>query len=324
MKKNLFLILLISSFFIGGKLFAQKVVYTSTDNPTGYLQVFTMNIDGSDKKQLTALNQNAMYPRWSYDGTKIVFYTDNQDIYLISDLEGISNPYFVFKGYNVCFTWDDNNVIFVAEHEGFTTLYIMEPTEPSPTPLSGDDYSTMQVLAADGRTMVYSAFEGGDKDIFITDLSDSTAVDGVRLTKNNDSELEPDISPDGSLITYASFDMNLKGTIYVYKDNKEIPLTQGMSSTNQPKFSPDNKLIAFVLITDNSVDLYTMNTDGSNKKKISTVGGSVGNFRWVDASNIIYDVEIGNANQIGLVNVYNNEVKFLTSRGTNAFPDITK
>jgi len=137
-----------------------------------------MNIDGSDKKQLTALNQNAMYPRWSYDGTKIVFYTDNQDIYLISDLEGISNPYFVFKGYNVCFTWDDNNVIFVAEHEGFTTLYIMEPTEPSPTPLSGDDYSTMQVLAADGRTMVYSAFEGGDKDIFITDLSDSTAVDG--------------------------------------------------------------------------------------------------------------------------------------------------
>jgi|GEM_PF-4984932 len=42
-----------------------------------------------------------------------------------------------------------------------------------------------------------------------------------------------------------------------------------MSSTNQPKFSPDNKLIAFVLITDNSVDLYTMNTDGSNKKKIS-------------------------------------------------------
>jgi|GEM_PF-5681437 len=41
MKKNLFLILLISSFFIGGKLFAQKVVYTSTDNPTGYLQVFT-------------------------------------------------------------------------------------------------------------------------------------------------------------------------------------------------------------------------------------------------------------------------------------------
>lgn len=324
MKKNLFLFLLISSFFIGGKLFAQKVVYSSTDNPTGYLQVFTMNIDGSDKKQLTAINQNAMYPRWSYDGTKIVYYTDNQDIYLLTDLNAISSPYFVFKGYNACFTWDDKNVIFVAEHEGFTTLYIMEPTEPSPSPLSGDDYSTMQVLAADGRTMVYSAFEGGDKDIFITDLADSTAVDGVRITKNNDSELEPDISPDGTMITYASFDMNLKGTIYVYKDNQEIPLTKGMGSTNQPKFSPDNKLIGFVLITDGGVDLYTMNTDGSNKKKISSVGGSVGTFRWVDDSRIIYDVEVGNSNQIGLVNVYNNDVKFLTSSGTNAFPDITK
>ena len=80
---KLFVILML---IISGTVFAQKnkIAYCSMKQVSGFIQIFTMNEDGSDKKQLTDIQENRnMKPKWSADGKQIVFYSDRGYIYLL-------------------------------------------------------------------------------------------------------------------------------------------------------------------------------------------------------------------------------------------------
>lgn len=317
-------LVLLSTLLLFGQANAQKVVYSSSNNSSQLLQVFMMNIDGTDKKQLTDLPYNCLFPKFSPDGNSVVFQTDALDMYYIKDVNLTNQPMFVFKGFNPIFTANGEYVIFSGEHEGMTTLYMMGPADPDAYLISMDDYSTMATLAADGRTLVYSAFGEGHKNIYITDLEDTTTMTGVRISLNKDSNLEPDISSDGKMIAYAGFDMNLKGTIYLFKDGIETPLTKGMNSSNQPQFSPDATKLAFTVVTGNDVDLYMMNVDGSNIKQINVNGGDVGRFEWVDNAQIIFDANYNDQSQIGVVNINTGKIDMIADVGLNAYPNVLR
>lgn len=314
---------LFSTLFLS-QAYAQKVVYSSTNNPSQLLQIFTMNLDGTEKRQLTDLPYNCMFPKLSPDGQSVVFQTDDLDMYYIKDVNSVNQPMFVFKGFNPIFTANSEYIIFSGEHEGMTTLYLMAPADPDAYLISMDDYSTMATLASDGRTLVYSAFGGGQKNIYITDLEDTTAMTGVRISTNKDSNLEPDISSDGKMIAYASFDMNLKGTIYLFKDGVETPLTKGMNSANQPNFSPDNTKLAFTVVTGDDVDLYMMNVDGTNVKQINVNNGDVGRYEWVDNARIIFDANYNDQSKIGVVNINTGDIDMIADVGLNAYPNVLR
>lgn len=326
MMKKIILILLIFT-VSAGIIYSspRKIVYSSNQSSNGYLQIFTMNEDGSNKKQLTFLDADCIHPRWSKDGSKIVFGTLNGKIYLLENVnkDTIIEPYFVFGGSNPCFTNDGEEIIFNSEHNGFLTIYIMEPREPDASMLVSDDYSNQQVLSEDGSKLVYSAFYNGYKSILEMDLDDSTDNNVKKISKNDNANLEPDISKSGKMITYASFNNQLHGTIYIYKDGKETALTKGFSSSNQPKFSPDEKKIGFVVISGKSVDLYIMNIDGTGKKEIIIKGGNIGTYRWIDNDRIIYDAEDGKSYKIGIVNINSQNCELIAKEGINFHPDVT-
>jgi Tol biopolymer transport system component len=44
-----------------------------SSNESGFNELWSANIDGSDRKQLTNLKQNILYPKWSHDGQKVAF-----------------------------------------------------------------------------------------------------------------------------------------------------------------------------------------------------------------------------------------------------------
>ena len=47
---------------------AKKIVYASNNTSSELLQIFVMDEDGQDKKQLTDLDENCYYPKFSSDG----------------------------------------------------------------------------------------------------------------------------------------------------------------------------------------------------------------------------------------------------------------
>ena len=155
-------------------------------------------------------------------------------------------------------------------------------------------------------------------------LEDTTDNALKKISKNSNSNLEPDVSSDASMFVYASFNINLQGTIILNKKGKESSLTQG-DSWKSPAFSPnDNKIACVKINSEDKVKLYVMNLDGSDKKDLAVKGGNVGTFCWIDDTSILYDAESGNSSTIGIVDITTSKVKTLTNEGINIQPDIQK
>jgi Tol biopolymer transport system component len=300
-----------------------KIVYTSDNTNSGYFQIFIMNDDGSKKKQITDLTANCSHPKWSQDGTKIVFQTDDERIYLINNAneELPDEPIYIYGGTNPSFTANGNEIIFNSEMDGVLTIYLIDIEEGEPYILSVLGYSNQQVLSRDGKKLVFSAFNEGNKCVMMMDLEDTTENYLSQISINDNANLVPDVSSFGNIIVYASFNNQLNGTIYVYKGGKETPLTKGITSSNQPKISPDESKIAFTVINNTSVKLYTMNIDGSEKNALSIPGGNIGSFIWFDNNRIIYDMENGSKFSIGIININTGKNTLVASESNCLHPD---
>lgn len=327
---HLIKIFLISFLLISNIGFAQKkkIAYCSSQTSSGFLQVFTMNEDGSDTKQLTDLKENCMKPRWSPDGKQIVFYSDKGLVYLIRDINKIpaAEPFYLWSGYNPTFMPDGDQIMFNGEYEDVLSIFIIDTAQfgAEPQLISDGGYSNMQVLSSEGSKLVYSTFIDGTKVIVAADLNDTTDNYLSSVSINDDANLEPDISPDGSKIVYSSFDNNLKGTVRINSGGTEIPLTKGMNSSNVPRFSPDGNNIAFVVINEKNVALYIMTSDGSGKKDLNVDGGSVGTFQWMDNDRIIYDAGTDSKTSIGIVNVKTGVSNIIQQGDFNLHPSFQK
>jgi TolB protein len=324
MSKQKLLIILI--LFVSGICFSQqrKIAYCSNITGTGILQIFIMNEDGSDKKQLTNIDENCMKPKWSPDGKQIVFYSDAGQIYLIRNVDTESptvQPYYVGAGVNPSFLPDGGQIIYNDEYEGVLSIFIIDTTQGSETNIISDGrYSNMQTLSDEGNKIIYSAFINGYKSIMVADLDDTTNNYISKISRNDEANLEPDISSDGSRIVYASFDNNLKGTIRIFENGKETALSKGLPSSNVPRFSPDASKIAFVVIDGNNVSLYLMDSDGSNKKDLHVGGGNIGTFQWIDNDTIVYDVGSETRTSVGIINIKTGANKILADGGFNLQP----
>ncbi len=311
-----------------GKVFSQKkIAYCSNQTSSGFIQVFVMNEDGSDKKQLTDINENCMRPKWSPDGKQIVFYSDRGFIYLIRDFMKApeQKAYLVWNGYNPSFMPGGDQIMFNSEYEDVLSIFVIDTVGDGAQPdlVSDGSYSNMQMLSADGDKLVFSAFVDGTKSIMLADLNDTTDNYISKVSVNTEANLEPDIFDEGSKIVYSSFDNNLKGTIRIFENGKETAISKGLPSSNVPRFSPDGKKIAFVVIDGTNVSLYTMNNDGSGRSNVG-VKGSVGTFQWIDNKRILFDSGSDTRTDVGIADIGGGSDVIIADGGFNLQASIQK
>jgi TolB protein len=304
----------------------KKIVYSSSNSNNGLMQIFIMDDDGSNKQQITNLDVNCYAPKFSPDGQSVVFYTDEEKVYYIPDIyaDKIGEPKYVFPGTTPSFAPSGDYIIFNAELDGPLSIYAIAPDDYEPEMISPGSYSNQQVFSRDANYLVFSTFYEGSKCIFIIDLNDTTENALMKVSINSDSNLEPDISSNGDMVVYASFNSNLKGTICLFQNGKEKMLTKGVS-WNHPVFSPNDSKIACIKIPDEeSTILVVMDIDGSNKKELNIKDKNVGTFQWIDSENIIFDAENGTESNIGVINITTGKVIILAEKGINIQPDMQK
>ena len=304
----------------------KKITYVSDNNNSSYYQVFVMDEDGSNKIQITDVIANCMHPKWSPDGTKIVFHTDDNRIFIVdnANTDKPSEPYFVFGGSNPIFESQGQQIFFNSDHDGILTIYIIDPEEKDAYAVSTLGYSNQQVLSRDGSKLVFSAFYEGNKSVMLIDLNDTTEDNTYQISMNDNANLVPDISSDNQLIVYAGFNNQLHGTIYINNNGKESALSKGITSANAPKFSPNDSKIAFLSIENTSVKLYVMNTDGSKKESYSIKGGNIGTYAWLDNDRIVYDAENGKEYVVGIIDIVSDKSSLLATDGNCLHPDVVK
>lgn len=210
-----------------------KIVFVSTRDGTS--EIYIMNADGSNVVRLTNNSAEERDPVWSPDGQKIAF---------VSDREGNEEIYTMNA--------DGSNVVKLTNN-------IAVNINPAWSP--------------DGQRIAFNSDRDGPHEIYIMDADGSNVV---RVTDDEDWNSSPDWSPDGKRIAYGFTCLSdilstgeLPSGIRVMDvDGTNIKeLTKEDDSS--PAWSPDGKKIAFTSSRDGNYEIYVMNADGTEQKRLT-------------------------------------------------------
>ncbi len=276
---------------------AQRIVFVSDREDGVTLQIWTMNPDGSDPRQLTFGPGDKTHPRWSPDGTKLLYTAPGGrdefgndlglDIYVMNaDRSG--EPFNLTRnlGDDIEPRWspDATQIAFTSTRvNDLRQVFILPLTcQPAPdtcqpsgearnlsagyaveyAPAWSPDGGTIAVIAsinqAPGRIFTRPA-GGGEPTIF--DRQDRI-IGADHLTW----------SSDGRFLAFSWLVKRGKQEIYISDlQNRGLdPISLTLSLGNkEPMFSPDGQWIAFTSTRDQDPEIYIMTTNGSGQLNLT-------------------------------------------------------
>jgi len=114
----------------------------------GARQLFVMNADGSNIRQVTNLDNMGGRNTWSPDGMKLAFYrgpAGDHNIYIIN-VDGTGLTQLTNGGDNLAPSWspDGNWIAFTSFRDGNNEIYIMHPDRTGVTRLTNNPISDWQ------------------------------------------------------------------------------------------------------------------------------------------------------------------------------------
>ena len=253
----------------------KKLIFQSTHGDLKCDQIFTMNIDGSEKK-LVSTGKGRTTCSYFLPGDRKIIYASTHG----AD-ENCPPPPDFSKGYvwKVYSTFD----LYVANADG------SDPQVLSPAP----GYDAEATISPKGDKIVFTSQRDGDLDIYTMNLDGS---DLKRLTTELGYDGGPFFSWDGSKIVYRSYHPKTEKEIKRYKDllaeeliepanfqvwvmdadgGNKRQVTNNDYANFAPFFHPDNKRIIFCSNL-NSTDprrpdfnLWLINEDGSGLEQVT-------------------------------------------------------
>jgi Tol biopolymer transport system component len=231
-------------------------------NGSGQSGIFVMNSDTTGSKILTPdIHSQLRHSSWSQDGDKIAFF----------DIRA-----------------EDGEMLKKNSMPSHFPLYVMDSSGYGQKRLLNFPVTDFK-WSPDSRQLLYvSAYEDpqrNDPDVQKGKKQPMSAIyvlnmrtGGPRRLSSFGLNCSGDWSPDGARLAL-SFGNEQSSDIYVISLDGEHQrrLTDSQNINITPVWSPDGKAIAYVTLaspgaTDNS-GIYVLNADGSEKRKVSKIGG---------------------------------------------------
>lgn len=230
--------------------------------------ICVINDDGGAFQFLTIIDAWDEHPSWSHDATQIVFDSDR----------------------------DGNEEIYVMDSDGSSArrLTYSPPSDRNPC------------WSPDGKRIVFvSDRDETEGEIYVMD---SDGSDVKRLTHNSVYDGQPMWSPDGTKIAFTSSrDVKYMEDIYIMNADggEQVNLTKGVIEEDcDPAWSPDGKYIVFSSFREEGPNIYRMDRNGGNLKRLTWNGG-----RWPTFS--------PDGSEIAFVSDWGEEIYVMNSQGGN-------
>lgn len=249
------------------------------NNRTGNKEVYVVDYDGENLRQLTKHGSISLLPRWSPDRRRIAYtsYKDgNPDLFLLDLTDGRTSVVSQDQGLNISggFSPDGTQLLMTLSRQKSPNLYLKSFADGSVTRLThhfGADSSP--TFSPDAAQVAFVSDRSGNPQIYVLDLDTHRAR---RLTQMNWCD-SPSWSPTGEWIAFAGrahpkdkmdiFLVDVTGT-------QVRQLTRGEGTNENPTWSPDGRFLAFTSTRNGRPQLFIMDADGSAPHKAAELAGS--------------------------------------------------
>ena len=257
-------------------IFVEKIVFRSDRyGPTG--EICIMNPDGSDLRRLTTNSATDRCPTISPDGKKIAFTSNrsgNYEVYIMNT-DGSNPQRLTNSPVDEAHTdWhpDGSKIAFSRHFDIFTSsnifvINIDGSNEQQITNSAGHNMGPH--WSADGTKILFNSTRDGNHEIYTMNADGSNQQ---RLLFSSVEKTFPRWSPDGSKITYSALNfVTLKGAIHVMNADgtHDVAITTANAINEGSRWSPDGSQIVFQTDRDSNFEIYTMNIDGSNLRRLT-------------------------------------------------------
>lgn len=269
----------------GEKGIAQsRIVYVNKHS--GNKEISVMDYDGANVTDITKNKSINLFPAWMEGKGKILYtsYAGGQPQFYLKDLESNKNGvFFSSKGMNTSPSYNktDKEIVYTSSAEGNAEIYRRGFPEGKPQRLTFfSSIETSPTWSPNGYEIAFISDRSGKPHVYIMDR------DGANMraiTHDGDYYASPSWSPKGDRIAFAAMDEgNNLNIMTISPDGKAaLKLTTGSGSNENPSWSPDGRHLVFMSTRTGSSELFIMNADGSNQKRLSFSGGN-SMPRWSD------------------------------------------
>ncbi len=254
------------------------------NNRSGKKELYVMDYDGANTRQLTRFHSITLLPKWSPDGKSIVFNSykaGNPDAYLI-DADGTNlRELSTRQGLNTSPNWSPDGaslaITFSKGHD--PELYLLERSGRIQRRLTySPGVDTSPSFSPNGQQIAFISDRSGNPEIYVMDVAGANVQ---RLSYGQWVDA-PSWSPKGDWIAYERQRSQGRYDIYVMDSsgrNNHVISEEGVRNEN-PSWSPDGRFIAYASERDGQSKICIMGFDGSSPHCVSTLKGDSSMPSW--------------------------------------------
>jgi TolB protein len=265
-------------------LAGSKIYYVSDRGGRGTKEIWSMDFDGANQRQLTQFKSISTMPAVSPDGQRLAFttYAKGQPRIEVMSLETMRflrflNPQASMNA-TPSFTPDGSRILFASSFAGYSSqLYIANSDGSGLKRLSDNRAIEVEpkVNPKTGSDVVFVSGRGGPQQIY------KMNIDGVgvtRLTPGEGEAANPAWHPDGQHIVFKWTRGFAPGNWNIFimdvASREVVQLTHGAGRNENPTWAPDGRHIVFSSNRNDSTQIFTMLADGTEVRQLTTTGNN--------------------------------------------------